>query len=112
MGCGLGDWDTEKAGTLTLLGAWLLQSHAVHGEPANSPTPGAFLSLALLIALLQADTGGRQPVPTVALCTSFQASVDIGPAGTQSVSESKLGPQRKLESRLWRGQSQGMAVGS
>jgi hypothetical protein len=99
----MGHWD--EVGTLTLLGAWLLQPHAVHREPAHSPAHGAFLSLALLIALLQADTCGRQPIPTVALCTSLQASIDIRPAGKQSVGESKLGPELRLESKLWRGQS-------
>lgn len=78
----------------------------------ESPTHGAFLPLALLVALLQADTCGRQPVPTVALCSSLQASIDIGPAGAQSVGESKLGPELRLESKLWRGQSQVMAAGS
>lgn len=82
-----GTWVTQKSpdevGTLTLLGARLLQPHAVHREPTNSPTKGALLPLALLVTLLQADACDWQPVPTVALCTRLQAGIDIGPAGTQ-----------------------------
>lgn len=98
MGRVSGTWVTYKSrdevGTLTLPGARLLQPHAVHGEPTNSPTEGTLLPLALLVTLLQADACDWQPVPTVALCTSLQAGIDIGPAGTQCESF-QAGPRAK-----------------